>query len=137
MRSGIHWQWAGLWAFLTAFAVFEVTKHGYVNGSAFDAIVLTATVVGFFVAPDLIFHIGAGDDVEHGSISPRAVPFYNAGHRMLIALTFTTVIGIGWAPLAPLPLALFVGGLSWMAHIALDRTAGYGLRNPDGSRDRT
>lgn len=137
LSSGLHWRWAGLWAFLTAFAVFEVIKHGYVNGSAVDAIVLTATAVGFFVAPDLTFLIGAGDDVEPGSISTRAVPFYNAAHRVPIALVFTTVIGIGLAPLASLPLALFIGGLSWMAHIALDRSAGYGLRDPDGSRDRT
>lgn len=136
-RFGIHWPWAGLWAFLTAFTGFEVIKHGYVNGSAVDAIVLTATAIGFFIAPDLTFLIGAGDEVEHGSIPTKAVPLYNAAHRMLIALAFTTVVGIGLAPLAPLPLALFVGGLSWMAHIALDRTAGYGLRNPDGSRDRT
>ncbi|MGI9611517.1 MAG: DUF4260 family protein [Acidimicrobiales bacterium] len=133
----IHWRWAGPWAFLTCFALFEVIKHGYVNGTALDATVLTLTAVGFFVAPDLTFLIGAGDEVEQGSISTRAVPFYNAAHRMLIALAFTTVIGIGLAPLAPVPLALFIGGLSWMAHIALDRTTGYGLRNQDGSRDRS
>ncbi|MFW2381062.1 MAG: DUF4260 family protein [Acidimicrobiales bacterium] len=136
-RFVINWRWAGLWGFLTAFAAFEVIKHGYVNGSAIDAMVLTATAAGFFVAPDLTFLIGASDDVEQGSISTKAVPFYNLAHRMLVALTFTTVIGIGLAPLAPLPLALFIGGLSWMAHIALDRTTGYGLRNDDGSRNRT
>jgi hypothetical protein len=136
-RFCIHWPWAGLWAFLTVFALFEVIEHGHINGSALDATVLTLTAVGFFVAPDLTFLIGAGDAVEQGSISTRAVPFYNAAHRMLIALVFTTVVGIGLAPLAPPPLALFIGGLSWMAHIALDRTAGYGLRNADGSRDRT
>lgn len=55
-------------------------------------------------------------------------------HRMLVPVIFTCAIGIGLAPLAPVPLALFIGGLSWMAHIALDRSAGYGLRNADGSR---
>lgn len=132
----VHWNWLGLWAFLTVFAVFEVAKHGFVNGSPLYALALTATAVGSFVAPDLTFIIGAGDSVAKGSISTRAVPFYNAAHRMLIAFAFTTAIGIGLAPLAPLPLAVFIGGLSWMAHIALDRTAGYGLRNHDGSRTR-
>jgi len=130
----IRWQWGGLWTLLTTFVVFEVVKHGFVNGSPSDAFILTAAAVGFFIAPDLTFMVGAGDAVERGSISARAVPFYNAAHHMSIPLAFTTLIGIGLAPLAPLPLALFVGGLSWMAHIALDRTFGYGLRNPDGSR---
>jgi len=132
----LHWRWLGLWAFLTVFAVFEVAKHGFVNGSPLYAIALSVTAVGSFVAPDLTFLVGAGDTVAKGSISTRAVPFYNAMHRMLIAFAFTTVIGIGLAPLAPLPLAMFIGGLSWMAHIAMDRAAGYGLRNADGSRNQ-
>ena len=130
----LHWKWLGLWAFLTVFAVFEVAKHGFVNGSPLYAFGLTATAIGCFIAPDLTFLIGAGDNVAKGSISTRAVPFYNAMHRMVIAFAFTTAIGIGLAPLAPLPLAIFIGGLSWMAHIAMDSAAGYGLRNPDGSR---
>jgi len=132
----LRWGWLGLWAFLTVFAVFEVAKHGFVNGSPLYAIALTVTAVGSFVAPDLTFLIGAGDTVAKGSISARAVPCYNAMHRMLIAFAFTTAIGIGLAPLAPLALAIFIGGLSWMAHIAMDRAAGYGLRNSDGSRNR-
>jgi len=128
------WRWAGLWTFLTTFVAFEVVKHGFVNGSTTDAIVLTGTAIGFFIAPDLTFLIGVGDEVERGSISRRAVPFYNAAHHMSVPFAFTAAIGIGLAPLGPILLALFVGGLSWMAHIALDRTSGYGLRNPDGSR---
>ena len=130
----IRWDWLLLWLFFTVFAAFEVTKHGFVNGSPLYAFALTATAVVFFIAPDLTFLIGAGDEVPEGSISTRAVPYYNALHRMLIPVAFTTVLGIALAPLAPLPLALFIGGLSWMAHIALDHTAGYGLRNTDGSR---
>jgi len=132
----LNWNWLGLWAFLTVFAVFEVAKHGFVNGSPLYAIALTVTGIGSFVAPDLTFLIGAGDNVAKGSISTRAVTFYNAAHRMPVAFAFTTAVGVGLAPLAPLPLAVFIGGLSWMAHIAMDRAAGYGLRNPDGSRNR-
>ncbi len=131
----LHWNWLGLWAVLTVFAVFEVAKHGFMNGSPTYAIILTATAIGSFVAPDLTFLVGVGDTVKQGSISTRSVPFYNAAHRMPVALLFTTAIGIGLAPLSRLPLAGFVAGLSWMAHIALDRAAGYGLRNLDGSRN--
>ncbi len=133
----VHWTWLGVWALLTTFAVFEVVKHGYVNGTVVDATLLTAAAVGLFVAPDLTFLIGAGQPAAKGSLPVRAVPWYNTMHRMWIPLTLTTIIGIALAPLALVPLAGFIGGLSWMAHIALDRAAGYGLRNPDGSRDRT
>jgi hypothetical protein len=133
----LHWTWLTVWAVLTTFAVFEIVKHGYVNGTAIDAVLLTAIAVGFFVAPDLTFLIGAGQTTAKGSLPTRAVPWYNRMHRMWIPLTLTSIIGIALAPLAIVPLAGFIGGLSWMAHIALDRAAGYGLRNPDGSRDRS
>jgi hypothetical protein len=132
----IHGTWLGLWAFLTTFAVFEVVEHGYLHGTAIDAVLLTATAIGFFIAPDLTFLVGAGQPAAKGSLPTRAVPWYNSMHRMWLPLTLTTIIGVGLAPLAIVPLAGFVGGLSWMAHIALDRAAGYGLRNPDGSRIR-
>jgi hypothetical protein len=133
----VHWTWLIVWALLTTFAVFEVVKHGYVNGTAIDAAFLTATAVGFFIAPDLTFLIGAGQPAAKGFLPTRAVPWYNTMHRMWIPLTLTSIIGIALAPLAQVPLVGFIGGLSWMAHISLDRAAGYGLRNPDGSRDRT
>jgi hypothetical protein len=31
-----------------------------------------------------------------------------------------------------MPLALFIVGLAWAAHIALDRALGFGLRDSDG-----
>ncbi len=130
----IHWSWFGVWAFLTTFAVFEVVKHGYVQGSALHAATLTVAAVGFFIGPDLTFMIGAGQPTPKGHIAEAAVPWYNAAHRMSVPLTLTSIVGTVLAPLAFGPLVLFVGGLSWMAHIALDRAGGYGLRNPDGSR---
>jgi len=78
----MHWNWFGLWALLTAFAVFEVVKHGYVNGSALDAAVLTTVAVAFFVAPDLTFLVGAGQPVAKGHLAPRAVPFRTAGYGL-------------------------------------------------------
>jgi len=126
--------WFVVWAFATAFAWFEVVEHGYLEGSVIDAIVLTTIAVGPFVLPDLTFLVGAGQQVEQGYLPTRAVPYYNAMHRFLPPLLLTLVVGVGLAPLGPVGLALFVAGLSWMAHVALDRAAGYGLRNPDGSR---
>ena len=133
----IHWNWLALWTFLTTFAVFEVVKHGFVNGSAAEAATLSAVAFGFFVAPDLTFLIGVGKTVPQGHIAPDAVGWYNAMHRFAVPFALTSIVGIAFAPLTFGPLVLFVGGLSWMAHIALDRAGGYGLRNADGSRARS
>ncbi len=129
----VHWSWVGIWAILTTFAVFEVVKHGYVNGTSADAAVLTVAAIAAFIAPDLTFLIGLGQPAPAGSLPRAAVPWYNTMHRMWIPFGLTTIIGVAFAPLSLLSLAAFVGGLSWMAHIALDRAAGYGLRASDGS----
>ena len=80
----------------------------------------------FAVAPDLALIAGAGTGLARGQIHPRAVPFYNAVHRF-------------WAPgvLIAAALALqspgwLAGGLAWTAHIAFDRSLGFGLRSPEG-----
>ena len=54
--------WFAVWAFVTVFAWFEVIKHGYLEGSAIDAIVLTTVAVGAFVLPDLTFLVGDGNN---------------------------------------------------------------------------
>lgn len=131
---GARVGWFLVWVLLTAFAWFEVAKHGYVNGSGLDAVVLTATAVLAFILPDLTFLIGLGEEVRPGYLPTRAVPAYNAMHRFWPPLAATTLIGVVFDPLGPVGLALFIGGLSWMAHVAMDRAAGYRLRNPDGSR---
>jgi hypothetical protein len=113
-RSG----WLALGAFCVAFAVFEVVKHGsWALGLG----------LGFLIAPDLAMLIGASGKLAKGQLAPRAVRYYNAVHRV-------------WGPLAILvactlwinSAALFTGGLAWLAHVALDRAVGYGLRAPSG-----
>jgi hypothetical protein len=113
--------WAALAAFSLAFIVLEVINHG---GSALIAAFL------LLIAPDLTMFIGAraaGD----GKLSPKAVPWYNVMHRPWIPLAVLVVYSVGglgdWVP-------LFTAGLGWLAHIALDRAFGYGLRERDGSR---
>lgn len=130
----IRWHWLGLWLGLTAFAAFEVGKHGFVDGTTSTAAILLVAAITAFVAPDLTFVVGIGQPVEKGHLPLRAVRWYNAMHRMWVPLSATFVIGVALAPLGYPALVAFVAGLSWMAHIALDRAAGYGLRNTDGSR---
>ncbi|SFJ37957.1 DUF4260 domain-containing protein [Jannaschia pohangensis] len=53
---------------------------------------------------------------------------YNIGH------TYTTPLALaaaGWLSMTALPLSL---SLIWVAHIGMDRAAGYGLKYPTGFR---
>jgi hypothetical protein len=113
--------WAALAASLLAFIVLEVANHG---GSALVAALL------FLIAPDLTMVIGASA-AGNGNLSPKAVPYYNLVHRPWIPVAVLVVYSLGglgdWVP-------LFTAGLGWLAHIALDRAFGYGLRARDGSR---
>ena len=127
-------RWLGAWAVLTAAVTFEVIKHGIVRGSGAETAALAGVAVLFFIAPDLTFLVGIGQPAEKGHLPRRAVPWYNAMHRLWVPLGFTVLVAATLTPHATSTVALFVGGLSWMAHIALDRASGYGLRNPDGSR---
>ncbi len=83
----------------------------------------------FAIGPDLAFLAGIGhkEPLAHGQMPSRAVPIYNALHRVAgpIALGLLAAFGL-------LPPALLVGALVWGFHIFLDRAIGYGLRTPDG-----
>jgi hypothetical protein len=113
--------WAALAAFLLAFIALEVIKHG--SSALVGALVL-------LIAPDLTLLVGARTG-GNGKLSPKAVPFYNAVHRPWLPLALLVVYSVGalgdWVP-------LFTAGLGWLAHIAVDRAFGYGLRARDGSR---
>jgi type IV secretory pathway VirB2 component (pilin) len=118
VRPARRLAWLGLGVFCVAFAAFEVAKHG---GRPL------ALALVFAIAPDLAMLIGASRKLAPGQLAPKAVPFYNAVHRvggpvaLLVACTFF-VSGA----------ALFTGGLAWLAHVAIDRAAGFGLRTPEG-----
>jgi hypothetical protein len=107
----------GLGALLLLVAVgFEAVRHG---AYAWAAIGL--------LAPDLALLRGGGAELVRGQLNPRAVGAYNAVHRY-------------WGPLGlmvialpdAMPLAVFIVGLAWAAHVAVDRALGYGLRDADG-----
>jgi hypothetical protein len=79
----------------------------------------------FAIGPDAALFLGFGGDLERGQLHPRAVPTYNALHRM-----WGPVL-LGALALAVLP-GLAVAALTWACHITLDRAIGYGLRTSDG-----
>jgi hypothetical protein len=108
--------YAALAALLLAATAFEAAKHG----------LWLPAVVGL-VAPDLTLAFGGGAGLARGQLHPRAVGLYNAVHRfwgplVLLAAASFGVLGLGW----------FVAGAAWAAHVAVDRSAGYGLRDPAG-----
>ncbi|NIH81730.1 DUF4260 family protein [Amycolatopsis viridis] len=114
--------WALAAAVLLAFAVFEVVQHG---GWALGALLLG------LIGPDLTFLIGIGAPVvERGALPRPVVPFYNAAHHWAGPAVLLVVFSLVTSP------AAFTLGLAWLAHIAVDRVFGYGLRTAEG-RQRT
>ena len=83
----------------------------------------------FAIGPDLAFLAGIGQTgaLERGQMPSRAVPAYNALHRVWGPLSLGVVAAVG-----VLPPALLVGALVWAFHIFFDRALGYGLRTRDG-----
>jgi hypothetical protein len=83
----------------------------------------------FAVGPDLAFLAGIGQmgSLERGQMPARAVPLYNALHRIWGPLVLGLLAAAG-----VLPTALLVGALVWGVHVFLDRAVGYGLRTRDG-----
>ncbi|YAL83670.1 DUF4260 family protein [Dermacoccaceae bacterium W4C1] len=127
----------GLWALaavvLLPFAIFEAVKYG---GFAWAALGLG------LIGPDLVFLAGIGAPVSasavasqghSGGVLPtRIVAAYNLVHRPL--LPFILLVAASFAPISHASFVpWFVLGLAWLAHIAIDRVCGFGLRNPDGT----
>jgi hypothetical protein len=83
----------------------------------------------FAVGPDAALFYGFGSGLERGQLHPRAVPLYNALHR----LAGPAALGIASTWLGPAWLA---GALAWAAHVFMDRALGYVLRTPDGLQRR-
>ena len=78
-------------------------------------------VAAGLVGPDLALLAGAARGLAPGQIHPRGVHAYNAVHRFWIPAGLL-VLGGPWTVL----------GLAWLAHVAVDRAAGYGLRDEHG-----
>ena len=113
--------WLGLGLAALAFGGLEVANHGPWA---------LALLILFLIAPDLAFFVGLKQarEMERGQLPPVAVPWYNAAHRAwgpALLLVAYAVSPLTWA-------LLFAAGLGWLAHIALDRSMGYGLRSAAG-----
>jgi hypothetical protein len=112
--------WFVLFTFVVAFAVFEIVKHN----------VGLAPVVIFALLPDITMLAGVGQAREPRQMPSRAVPLYNAAHHPLLPVALLTVVSLGVFEF--FDLFWFVGGLTWLAHIAFERALGYGPRTPEG-----
>ena len=102
---------------LLAFAVFELVRGGTGWWQFF----------AFGAAPDIALFVGIAPGLAKGQLHPRAVPLYNALHRFWGPLALGALAAFGIVS-----LGFFVGAIAWALHIAVDRTAGYNLRTPDG-----
>lgn len=80
------------------------------------------------IAPDLTFLAAIGQTPPAPGVMPRrAVPLYNAAHRVApAALAVLITALLGWH-------ACLVLALAWLSHIVWDRAVGYGLRRGDGT----
>jgi hypothetical protein len=84
-------------------------------------------LAAFGLGPDLALLLGIAPGLARGQLHPRAVPLYNALHRVWGPAALAAV-----AVVAGLSHAWLVGALAWALHVAVDRTVGYGLRTRDG-----
>src|SRR4029079_10452926 len=116
--------WLATGAASTAFAIFEGVVH--------DLRPLPLPV--FALLPDATVLAALGQPHARGQLPPRAVPLYNAAHRLvipiaLIAATRVVLIVVRALNLPPDqfeatrsdPLVVYVAGLAWLAHLAFDR----------------
>ena len=83
--------------------------------------------LGFALMPDLGLIAGIDRGLHKGQLAPRAVPIYNALHRLVgpVALALLVLSGA-------LPAIWLSAALGWGLHVAIDRAVGYGLRRSDG-----
>lgn len=115
-----RWPVQGAWLLLgTAALVLAV-------GWTIRADLGVVPVMLFLLLPDLAFLASGGGQTERGQLAARAVPVYNASHRTVGPVAVLAVALLGGTP------AWIVAGLAWLAHVALDRGFGFGLRTPDG-----
>jgi len=116
-RTNVHRYWL-----LAGFALVTASVVSAVSGG-----VGASPILVFAMAPDLAFLAGAGQAVARGQLAPRAVPVYNVLHHPTLPMTIAAASAVGFLSTWWLPAAL-----AWLAHIAFDRAAGYGLRTREG-----
>jgi Domain of unknown function (DUF4260) len=90
-------------------------------------VLLGPWALALWLIPDLALLPGLrGAAARDGRLAPGAVPVYNAVHMFAGPLALTLIGALA----GPVVLGL---GLVWLSHVTIDRAAGYGLRDRDGS----
>jgi Domain of unknown function (DUF4260) len=79
----------------------------------------------FAVLPDVAILGGLRRGLAPGQLHPRAVPLYNALHRLAMPAAIAAV-GVFAGP------RWFTAAAGWAFHICFDHAVGLGLRTPDG-----
>jgi uncharacterized protein DUF4260 len=116
IRPALRLPYLALTTLFLAAAIFETAAHGF-----------PWQLPVFAVGADLALLAGAVRGLAPGQLHPRAVPFYNAVHRLagpVALLVAAQVLGLS--------VDWFIAGLAWATHVTLDRALGYGLRTRDG-----
>lgn len=116
--------WGALGLALLVFSIFQSVTYGWAAG---------AVIIVFAILPDIAL-IGAF--AEQGLLRPSRVRFYNLLHTpwiplVVIAVSFLPWPSLGWGLRGG--HEIFLAGVAWLMHIAVDRALGYGRREADGS----
>jgi hypothetical protein len=119
-RYGSRIAWSAVATALLASAFLQVHDHG--GGWL---------ALGSALMPDLGLLAGTGRGLERGQLAPRAVPLYNALHRLIGPIVLAALVLTG-----VLPAVWLSAALGWALHISIDRAVGYGLRDADGFQRR-
>lgn len=112
-------------------------EHRLTTRTGFGVLGLAALAAAFatfgvlaallWLVPDLTMLAGISRDMPRdGRMPTRAIPFYNAAHRLLPPALLAVT---GLIVATPFVLGL---GLTWLSHVLIDRALGYGLRDHDG-----
>ncbi|MDJ1113194.1 DUF4260 family protein [Microbacterium dauci] len=118
----IRLLWLALALTLLGFSIFEGVKHGW--GA-------TAVLIAAGLAPDLPL---IGGFAGGGRLRRERVRAYNLLHHPLLPLAVAAAgVAVSFVTPDAVWLPVFLVGLAWLTHIAVDRAAGYGLRAADGT----
>ncbi|MBO1901008.1 DUF4260 family protein [Leucobacter weissii] len=113
-----------LWFLLAAVLIVAIVAVCIARGWG---AALLATV--FALLPDIAL---LGAFAGRGRLKPSRVGFYNLLHAPALAIGLA-VLGAPILLVAAQFWGVLLAGLAWLAHIAVDRAAGFGLRAADGS----
>ncbi|MDP9325184.1 MAG: DUF4260 family protein [Candidatus Dormibacteraeota bacterium] len=90
----------------------------------------------FLVMPDIALLVGASKGLERGQLHPRAVLLYNTLHRLLAPAGLAVLVLAAAPAWEARATPWLIAAAAWAAHICIDRSLGFGLRDRDGFQRR-